>query len=274
MTNLATGILAAAILPGLNKRKKEMNRWLCVIQILWSGVLLLYYLPYLPQIWEGSGDYFVPTCMVILGLWGVRVGCFAAASVGAVLLWIALPLFAGVGFAAMEDINWKMAVRDGVEFHPAVVTACLLPGAMRSLPIDNGRKMGKWYLLIPGIAAAFCLIIRGCISGTLADTTGFTQMSKSLEIFGRVMRLEAIAAMALTLSFYCVVSVLLAGVSQDAIWIVPGREGWMLGVIGITVIVGMLCKITISDAFAAFGSVICWVILPFVTQLIEREKKL
>ncbi len=273
MTNVVVGILAAAILPGINKGKENANRWVHGIRILWCTVLLLYYLSFLPLVWEGSGKYFGPVCMLLLGLWGARKGYAACAGVGAVLLLLVSPLLGGIGLAAIEDINWKWAASDAVGFDTSIVTACLLPGMMNHYKGDNKHRTKLWYLLLPLVSTVFCLVIRGIVPELDPGTIGLTELGKSIEVFGRVMRLEAIVAMAMTISLYCLVSMLLAAVNQSAESIVPDRKEWLQVSAGIAVFSGMLCKITISDDFAAIGSIICWAILPLVTQIVGIEKK-
>lgn len=269
--NLVIGILSAAVLPIVNKRNGNTRRWLSGVQMLWSGVILLYCLTALPKIWDGSGRIFTPICMLLLGIWGIFRGEKTAESVGAVMMMLVLPLFLGIGAVAAEDVNWGWAFNNGMDFHPSVVTACLIPSIMHKLPAEGTAK--KWFWTIPITAVLFSLVIRGMVPSLASDIVGITEMGRSVELFGRVVRLEALVAMALTLSLYALVSMLLACANTAADVIIPKWKKWAAPAEAVLVTVGLLCKITISDEIAAIGSVICWVILPLITQLVDAGKK-
>lgn len=273
VTNLLVGILAAVVLPWVKRSKRQISRWIWIVQIVWCIVLLIYYLGFLSLIWKGSGDLFMPACMLLLGLWGARKGKFACASVGAVLLWLVFPFFGGICLAAAEDIVWKWAVRNGMEYSPSVITAYLIPGMMWHLSGERKEREGKWYILLPVIGSVLCLVVRGTVPKLEPGTIGLSELSRGVEVFGRVMRLEAIAAMAMTVSLFCLLSMLLTSVKYCAESISKNRKEWILDIAAIVVHAGMLFKMTISDEIAAIGSVICWVILPLATQFVGPGKK-
>lgn len=267
------GILAAAVLPGINRDAEKINRWVYAAWLGWSGVLLIYYLSFLPAVWQGSGVVFVPVCMFLLGVLGTRKGKAACADVGAVLLIFVLLLFGGISLAAAEDMNWKWAAGDGMESDPSVIAVYLLPGTLCCLRGEGKEQCRKWYLLLPVLGTSLCLLVRGIVPEH-GDKIGILELSRSIEVFGRVMRLEAVAAMAVTISLFCLASLLLITLDCCASRITHERKALVLGCALAAILAGMLCKITISDSFAAYGTLICWVILPRGAQLIGYGKKL
>ena len=138
--NLTIGVLAAAILPGVNKAAEKTKSWVRVGWIGWSAVLLIYYLGYLPAIWQGSDNLFLPVCMLLLGAWGTRKGKEACAGVGAVLMIFVLLLFGGVGLAGAEEIQWNRVLGNGIVFRPSAIVAYLLPGTISCLREKTNDK--------------------------------------------------------------------------------------------------------------------------------------
>ena len=261
-------------MPGINKAAEKKKSWLSVVWISWSAVLLVYYLGYLPAIWQGSSNIFSPVCMLLLGAWGTRKGKAACAGVGAVLMILVLLLFGGIGLAAAEEIKWNCALENGMAFRPSAVAAYLLPGVVSCLGDKTNEYQKKWYLMLPVLGTALCVLVRGIVPHISAEKIGIMELGRSVEMFGRVMRLEAITAMGLTISVYCIVNMLLSSIDCCAVKIGAGKKDSIQMVVTIAVIMGMLGKITITDEFAACGSLICWVLAPLGAQLIGSGKKL
>ena len=273
VTNLTVGLLGAALAAWTGRPGNRNIPWVGTIQSGWIVALLLYYLGFLRKVWEGSSGVFAPVCLLLIGLWGIRKGHKAAAGVGAVLLRFALPLFGTISIAALEDTDWRWALKEGIAYEPSVIVAYLIPRMM----LTTGEKKTvstKWYLMFPITGVLLSLIIRGIVPDNNSGKIGMIELSRSVEAFGRNLRLEAIAAMALTISMYCFVSIALSMVGRIAVEGNQKGGAWVQWVIVVAVIAGLLCKITISANFLAIGTVICWVILPGATQLIGAGKKL
>ena len=274
-TNFLLGTVLAVICMWVNKLCSCVvcGKWMWAVQLCWGSIMLLYFLSESSAVWGTEGDV-VPVCLLLVALWSLWKGISSTAVVGATLIWFVVALLGGIMAAAAEDVKLNWAMKDAGEFTFSLIPLYLFPALVWQLPCEDQKKWEKWYIIIPVIGTLICGIVRGNVLEVPNGKTGILELSRSVELFGKVLRLEAATAMGVTLGLYCGVSLLLSVVSES-IWKIAGQEKRVLLLqVGIAVIAGLLFNITISDAFAAIGSVICWVFLPAFAQAVGRRKKL
>lgn len=275
LSNIILGVLGGGVclLVARFCAAGKYGRWMYLLQWVWSCVMLLYFLGDAAAVWNARGDVVLPICLMLTGLWGSRNGVGRSAAVGSTLVWFVVPLLLGIIAASVENVRLDWAASGLLEWEKNLIPVLLLPSLLWILGMKETGARGKWFLLIPAIGAVTAWVVRGTVPAYTDWELGFTELSKSVELFGRTMRLEALSAFGLTLGMYCVISLLTSVSETCARNVNPKLRGWSTAVTGAVVIVSLLCKITISDGIAAIGCLICWVFVPVITQLIVSEKK-
>ena len=251
---------------------KSWPKWMYGVRLVWSIAAILYVLQFPTAVWDTKRNIAIPLVLFLLALWGIGRGIRVNMAAGAVLLWFVAALLGGILLASAENVIPKFGLRDPWEYHFSAVPALLLPALLGLMSSGADKGKGKWFVpvLAGGLAAAF--LVRGNMMDVEDGAPGFVTLSRSVELFGKTLRLESVAALGLTLGIYCAVSLL---VTEAVVCIekLGAKKYAAVVVTAAVVVLGMLCKITISGAIAAIGSLICWVFLPLLTQLVVGEKK-
>ena len=243
-----TGI-AGALLRCLPKPGRENPKWLRYAQGLWSIPVMAQVLHWSAGCWEApSAGAWVPPVLLALALWlsskGTAAGDSGDSILGLLQLGLIVPILAaGLGDIRLENLRPMWQRPDGW-----LLAMLLLPG----------EKMGTgsgWFW-----AVLYSIVTVGALNGS----GGFYEMSKSISFFGAVKRLEALAAVAMTVGFAVLLRCMLEFFTT---------RGWAwAGTLGAY---ALFCTgYSVPGTAAAAVSAALWAILPAcVGKTTKRENK-
>ena len=120
------------------------------------------------------------------------------------------------------------------------------------------RKTGKNGCNPVGVAAVLSSIITG-------GCAGLYQFSRSVALGGIGLRLESVAACAITVGNFALLCFLLDGMGRE-------EEGWRIWAGALAAFGLYLWKLPISPEFYVLALLILWVILPECCSLAEKVK--
>ena len=176
---------------------------------------------------------------------------------------VGLILLALAAFAA-----WK---GEAVPARCAGVIALVLVGLYVLLFLAAIGGKGHWALLLraPALAGA---VTAGCLSPRLAAMADapFYEMVKGLSLFTVVERFEPLASAALTLGYFCAMSLLLCAARAC---FGGKREPWQLAAMAALAGAGSFWAGRIPTAAFAAGAAIFWGLLPLLIPLVVDHKK-
>lgn len=188
------------------------------IQILGMTLLLAAAAGFCGDCWaERRNPWFFPAALLALAAVGACGGPKRCGAAGAALFWGLAGMMAVVLVFAAPELrgawlrpSWKA---DG-GWTAAIL---LLPAAGALLPREKGR-LWPWMLGILLTGAGISLITAGCIAPWVArDKSGaFFAAVQMIQISGVAERFDALIAGVMTLSWYCLLSLLLSGVRSLA----------------------------------------------------------
>lgn len=168
--------------------------------------------------WPGRGSQLATSLVLIaLAALSASKGNRSASAVAAILCPLCALIFAIVLVCGIGNIHWS---RVEVSTHPPggmLIFVFLLPIASVAIPRSASPSVGG--LALTGVLG---LVLSVAVMGTLSlpvmltQPDAFFEFSKSLDLFGVVQRFESIAAVAVTLSLYAMLSLLLSGVGSLA----------------------------------------------------------
>lgn len=249
---------------------------------LYSGVALLWNVYAVAVVadwgsicWPGKGgEIVIPLVLIALGAISAYRGAPGACAVGACLCPLCAVIFAIVLACGLGNLRWER-----VEFSTAapggsLVFAFLLPLAAVAIPRHSGGKMGKALLGI----SVFALLISICVMGTLSLPVALTrrdaffEFSKSLKIFSAMQRFESIAAVAVTMGVFAMLSLLFGSIGEMAENIRPNMGKWT--VLGGAVLGGIIVvlRLWISPKYVAILSLLIWAIGSVLNQAFPEKR--
>ncbi len=237
-------------------------RWVAVVECLFLAVVASLVLQMAANAWPHSGaNGFVPVTLLALSVIGAGKGAKAAARVGVMLMWILLLLFVamiagGVGNVRAERIALWSGPSAGYTYLVA-----LLPGVACLLPRWEGKCKCLW--LLPVFAAVMSVLVIGTLSAPVArsQTNPLYEYGKSLSLLGVVERYEAFVSVALTLSYYAMLSFLMSAVNHLGNRLL-GADKTMLAVAAGAI---LLMNVPLESAYPlAVGALVLWYIIPVI----------
>lgn len=187
------------------------SKLLAVVQCAFLALATALVMNVAADAWPDSGrNNFVPAILLLLAVIGSQKGIEAASGVGAMLMWFLILLFGavaagGIGNVKTESVYlWTGASAGYLHF------ACLLPGVLFILPGEKDRAQWLWGL--PILATILGVMIIGTLSADVSrgQSNPLYEFGKSLRLMGVVERYESLVSVALTLSFYGAMSILLS----------------------------------------------------------------
>lgn len=180
---------------------------------------------------EADSGWCFSAVLLVLAAWSAEKGGNAAGRCGAALLWLA-----GIGFillticalpdAAMENLYPASRYREG----GATLLAALLPGAALLLPREKGKNPWAWVMAWAGAAGVIAILTSGVLSPEIAGQTqwAFLKMLDGAELLGIPQRLDGLAACVVTISWFCLLSLLLSCAGRMGGILREGKESWAI----------------------------------------------
>lgn len=252
----AGSTVAAHLLLRLGK-KGEVPGWLSRMQEIWSLLLAGQVLCWFATIWPGFGMW--PSLgLLILALWQVGKGDKAVRSATSVLGLFQLALIGGVLAAGVQSLRIRNLHPEIPGINGWLLTILLLPALGR----DEERRS-----LWPGIwALVISAITQGVVPAGTENGNAFWEMSKSITVFGKIRRLESLAAAGLSLGFYTLLCALLGGGEKR----VSGKS--LIFVAG--AFLAFCARGSLPGIWAVAVSILLWIIMPlFATERMGNRKK-
>lgn len=225
----------------------------------------------------GDTTSVVPLALLLLAVWSAWEGAEKASRTGSVLMWLLLLLFAAVIAGGIGNVKLSRIELSGSVSNGLVYLAYLLPGAAALLPGTKGQSKLLW--ILPGFGVLMALLVTGVLSEPVAREMAdpFYEFGKSLSLFGVVERYESLVSVALTIGYFCLLSMLLSSAYHwtESFYEGKGRQGVLLTAFGAAL--GMNIPIK-SYHFAALLVLIAWFVLPVIrrkstTKKAEKRRK-
>lgn len=232
-------------------------------------------LPLAAQIWPGGDQYpAVPLLILALAAWSAQKGPTASARVGCVLFWFVLIMYLAVLGIGISSVKWKWIAPQSGPVRPLAALLLLIPAGAAA--VKKERSGWKPRLLLPGLLLlSASMITFGVLSAKLAagSENAFFDLSRSLEIAGTARRFEAVISAGMTVGWFSLLSLCLVLCAQSA-GRIHERAARPAVYLAAAMSAGyMLLKTPISETFLLILGAVFWVVLPLLTQGIEKLKK-
>lgn len=254
----------------------ELPGWLWAVQWAWLVLVLPGILSRTGECWpEAKKVPTIPLILLLLATLSAERGAAKAARACATAFWLIGLLMAGILGAGIKELQpqWLLPA-------PSVPSLdCfwifLLPALLVFLP--GKRPAGGWLLSIGILAVGIAAWTGGAVSPQLAagEASPFYLYSKSLTIFGAAKRMEALTSAALTMSWFCVLSWVLAASGHHAERIHRDWGQYFVWVGAILAAILLSIKWQLPDWAAAAGAVVLWIAVPilFAKKSEKRGKR-
>lgn len=266
--------LLCRVVNGLDWDALTERKWFCTIQIIWLTVITAQLGYWSADVWQTGGDFpVVPVTLLTLAVFSALNGACGASRGSGILFWLAAFLYTVVFAAGIEDISPER-LDDPVQVpSQRLLLALLLPAAVGFLPREKGAGMGWTFPVIGLFAAAAEIWTVGILSASVAKGVewAFYEASKSVKLFGSAKRLEAMVAVAMTMGYFSLYSLLLSGVGCLTERL---HGGWgKAGVIGSGIAAGILLFApAIGYSWLIGITLILWFVLPFALEWLRNKK--
>lgn len=238
-------------------RAERLPEWMGNTQAIWNGVLAGQVLCWFAGCWPEL-TLWAALGLLILALWQVGKGEKATQSASSVLGLFQMLLIVGVLAAGIQSIKLENLRQDLPGLNGWLITILLLPALGRKE--ERGSLWpGLWTLLISLITGGVMPVETITGSGN-----AFWEMSRSITVFGKIRRLESLAAVGLSLGFYILVCFLLGGGQRR----VTGKS--LIPVVGAFLV--FFTNGSIPGVWAAAVSILLWIVLPLLAG-IRGEKR-
>ena len=253
-----TDVLFTAVLAWLLLRIPRLQvlpEWLRGLRIIWNAFLIGQVLRWFLDCWPGLGIW-TAAGLLLLSLWQTGKGNKAVTASASVLGLFQLALIGGVLAAGVQNIQLDNLLPQFPAFRGWLLTALLLPA------LGTEEKSGS---LWPGLWALGISLVSGGVvpAGSFqTEENAFREMSRSLSVFGKIRRLESLAAVGLSLGFFTLLCLLLGqGNERGVKWMFPALAGFSLLLVG--------CAI--PGNYAALISVVLWILLPALLRVVSGK---
>lgn len=154
----------------------------------------------------------------------------------------------------------------------------LLPAAAALLPRRKGRSPWLWGLGLAVAGAGVSLLTAGVLSQAVAVHTqgAFFEMIRGISILGVAERFEAVVAAAMTLGWFCLLSLLLTGAGHLGETLHPGWGRPTVWLTTLAAALGLPWARGVSPWLSALGALVLWCLLPLLarkSEPVEKKKK-
>lgn len=268
--------------------------WLCVEHATAHGrrdwkpitVLQIVFLIFAAGIaasWSGAcwitakHTWVIPIILLALAACAAEGGCQTGARCGAVLFWFLAGMFLLLCAFALPDVKmeWLAPAAIGNENAGIAVAVLLLPAAAAMLPREKESRPWPWAVGLVLCAAILSAVTVGVLSPAVAEKTSgaFFEMVRGIRIFGVAERFEAIVAAAMTLGWFCLLSLLLTVTGHMAETL---HEGWGKPGVWLTAVLAGVVSLWGRNAPAwpfALGALVLWYLFPTLFRRKEKNSK-
>lgn len=222
------------------------------------------------QCWPGENYPAVPLILLALAAWSAWKGPSAAARTACVLFWAVLLIYIVVFASGIQGVELGRLKARRPEPNWDLLLLFLVPSS--SIPLLN--KKGRWgiRLVLPMLfAVAASIIVAGVLSPELARKLEqpFYEMSRSLDLFGVAKRFEAVISAAMTVGWFCLMSLSLSLIANGA----KRCPKIAIAVAALAMAGWMLCDLHISGVVLLLLASVFWVAFPILAQGIDFQKK-
>lgn len=241
------GVGLVALLGAMLRRLPGAGRcyrgWGKYAQALWSVFVAAQVMGWTGSCWEdGAAATWAPPLLLAMALWLAAKGPDALSNAAGVLGLLQLGLGMAVLLAAVRDIQIQ-------NLNPRLLWPSGWLLVLLLLPEEGNRRSLEWPW------AVLCSLVTVGVLGYVGEN-GFYEMSKSIAFFGAVKRLEALAAVGLTVGFVLLLAKLLeASAAEGKYW--PGA---------VAAYVIFRSGLVIPGLYAAGISIALWCVLPAALQ--------
>ncbi len=268
-------VCAIVTFCALNYCKKIASKWLCIAELFWILIFLGSITKISATCWESvKTPMAVPIILLVLAALASQNGVHHNARAGATLVWITLPILGVVALAGTADIN-----RDWIRVKPEVpdsllISLLLLPCVAAFLPAN--KRPTRWIGVILCVASvAISILLDGTMGHDIATSAqnSFYELSKGIVLLGVAERFEGLVACALTAGWFGTFSLLLCAIYHLTEKIFNHAAKWSVW-IGAAVATVLMCILPKAGYWLVIGTLIFWVFLPALTQVVGRAKNI
>ncbi len=275
LTGVLCGLLCVTVHAFSDSRPWENPVYcgiLLLFQIVSTGVVAAQGAICLP----GKGaDTVVPLVLLLLAAASAWGGGARASRVSAVLCPLCVAVFAVVTACGIGSIRWERVAASQVAPGGMLIFVFLLPIAATAIPRETGSAFGKCLTGVTAFGALVSVVVTGVLSEPIAlvRPDSFYEFSRSISLFSGVHRFEAVTAVAVTVSIYAMLSLLLSGAGHLGEVLYPGSYRW--AVLAVTVLAGGLGTFGFlpEGRTLAVCALAVWGILPILMQFLPCGKK-
>lgn len=244
-------------------------KWLAVLQILflvftvssaarWSGACWV----------TAESAWAIPVVLLVLAACAAEGGCRAGARCGAVLFWCLTLLFAVLVVFAIPDVKLSGLRPENRGDGEVAAAVLLLPAVAALLPRKRGSKPWPWALGIVLGAVGLSALTAGVLSPAVAAGTqgAFFEMIRGISILGVAERFEAVVAAAMTLGWFCLLSLLLTGAGHLGETL---HEGWGRPTVWLSALCAALALPWVKNVpawISTLGALLFWYIFPLLAR--------
>lgn len=210
--------------------------------------------------WPGKGSQIATAlALITLGALSACKGGRSASAVAATLCPLCAVIFAIVLACGIGSMRWNRVEISTVPPGGMLIFVFLLPIASVAIPRSASPLVGGLALTgVLGLALSVAVMGTLSLHVMLTQPDAFFEFSKSLDLFGVVQRFESITAVAVTMSLYAMLSLLLSGVGSMAESIHRGSSRWAV-LLGAAISAGIvILGLWLSEKTVAILSVGVW----------------
>lgn len=250
------------------------RKWYVAFQWCWAAISAGTLALWSAQAWPDSEAYpAVPLILLVLAAASAWNGAQRASRVSGVLYWLLALLFSILITAGIKDIElqWTMETGKG---NPEVLVFCfLIPVAATAIPRQYKGVLWSSLLGLALFGTAISLVVSGVLSAAVATQVQMPlyEYSRGVTLFGAAERFEALVCVALTMSIYSAMALILSGAGHLAESIEKGMGRKGIALCAVVSVVVVLLKCGIKPRWLAIMALIAWGILPIIAQGKKRK---
>lgn len=273
------GVLPAAVfcpvLCCVACKCQTLPKWLRIAELIWLTIYLGSVAKLSGTCWEAEGKFTaIPIILLVLAALASQQGSMEASRVGAVLLFLVIPVLAVVLAAGIGDIraDW---IKTEMQMPSGVLISLLLLPCLTTHISETTEKRCAWLPWACGLlAVAASLVLEGTMGSTaaLGLENGYYEFSKGINLFGVVEQFEPLVACTLTLSWFVLFCVIFSAVYHLTKDFSEKAARWGVWLAGASAAVFLYILPSGGD-WLGVSSLIFWVFLPMIAQGLVMWKK-
>lgn len=246
-----------------------------VLFLLWNVYAVAAVASMAGQCWPGKESQIATSLVLIaLGALSASKGERSACAVSATLFPLCAAIFAIVLICGIGSIRWDRVEVSTVPPGGMLIFVFLLPIAAVTIPRSANLSVGGLaFIGLLGIALSVSVMGTLSLPVMLTKKDAFFEFSKGLNLFGVVQRFEAVVAVAVTLSLYAMLSLLLSSIGSMAERVCPGSSKWAVHLSAVLSIVIEVFELWLSAKVTALVSIFVWGFLGAAQRIFGEKKK-